>query len=174
MLYSMWLRAVLPRWTGIVPRRLPTNSIATTCCRDTEVSLMLKLGVLTCTCSMKFKTWESGSACTPGNVPETSSFLGKVKQIWLPDDNHMHRAVQAQWMEWRRTDVKRCCLTQSSHSCERVMETTFVFCAQFRRAKKLSLGTRRILGQWQTTGEERTIYVIWILSLFMLWLQRDW
>lgn len=137
MMYSMWLRAALPCWTDSTPQRLPTSSVATTHCYDTVVSLTLELGFLTYTCSIKFRMWESGSACTPGNVPKTSSFLWKVKQIWLSNDNHMHRAVQAHWKEWRGVDAKHCCSTQRSHSCERVIETTFVLCAWFRRAKKV-------------------------------------
>lgn len=137
MMYSMWLGAALPCWTDITLQHLPTSSIATTHCYDTEVSLTLELGFLTCTCSIKFRMWESGSVCTPGNVPRTSSFFWKVKQIWSSNDNHMQRAVQANWKERRRVDVEDCCLTQSSHSCERVMDSIFVICAQFRRAKKV-------------------------------------
>lgn len=110
MMHSMWLRAALP-WC------LLTSSVATTHCYDTEVSLTLELGFLTCTCSIKFRIWESGSACTPRNVPKTSSFLWKVKEIWLSNDNHMHRVVQAHWKERRRVDVRHCCLTQGLHSC---------------------------------------------------------
>lgn len=115
-------------WTFTTPQCSPTGSAATTHCCDTAASLTPQFGFLTCICSVKFRMWESGSACTPGSVPKTSSFLWKVKQIWLANDNHMPAVVQAHGKGRRRVDMKPCCSSQSSCSCERVRNTTPVMC----------------------------------------------
>lgn len=106
MMCSTWCRAALLCWTDTTARRSPAGSAATTRCYDPAVSLPPELGFLAWICSVKFRMWESGSACTPGSVPETSSFLWKVKQIWLSNDNHMPGAVQAHGEGRRRVDVK--------------------------------------------------------------------
>lgn len=145
MMCSTWCRAALLCWTDTTPRHLPAGSAATTCYYDTAVSLTPEFGFLTCICSIKFRMWESGSACTPGSMPKTSSFLWKVKQIWLSNDNHMPGVVRAHGKGRRRVDVKPCCLSQSSCSYERVRDSTSVMCVWFRRSKKNSYSIDTVL-----------------------------
>lgn len=131
MTYSMWLRAALPGWPTTTPQHLPVSSTAITHCYDTAVSLTLELGFLTWTCSIKVRIWESGSACIPGSVPKTSSFLCKVKQIWLSNDNHMHGSSS---LEGVVELVLSTAVHQSSCSCERLVESASVTCTQSTRA----------------------------------------
>lgn len=175
MTYSMWLRAALPGWPTITPQHLPVSSTAITHCYDTAVSLTLELGFLTWTCSIKVRIWESGSACIPGSVPKTSSFLCKVKQIWLSNDNHMHGSSSLEGVEEL---VLSTAVHQSSCSCERLVESASVTCTQSTRAVTV------VFRSWTHRGFAVSVAVAvhrrtendscYIICLFMLWLRRDW
>lgn len=141
MMYSMWLRAALPGWPNITPQHLPISSIAITHCDETAVSFPLELGFLTWACSMKVRIWESGSACTPGSMPKTSSFLCKVKQIWLSNDNHMHGSL-----EGVEELVLSTAVYQSSCSSERLVESASVTCTQNTRTRAVVFRSQKRRG----------------------------
>lgn len=126
----------------------------------------------TYTCSIAFRIWESGSVCAHRNVPKTSSFLWKVKQIRLSNDNHMHRVVQAHWKDRRRVDVKHCFLIQNSDSCES-QESSFVYVCDLERQKKKFFlfprhchGYAAVVWQWQAQ-ENREQFMLYEFFVFL-------